>query len=359
VKLSHAISSDTFQDLVNIASGAFAPLKGFMTAFQYRSVLDSFQLAHGQPWPMPITLDVDKDTFAKAHRFSRLHLTREGHHAGVLEIEDCFSVNAREDCLKIFQTADPRHPGVCRELQRSPCRVGGRIVLAESECASGPGSPRQVKEVFAARGWRTVVGFQTRNPIHRAHEHLIRTALEVFDAVFINPISGWKKPGDFSDEAVRRGYQVMLETFLPAGRIHFEGLKTCMRYAGPREALFHALIRRNLGCTHFIIGRDHAGVGAYYGVYDAQQLARRMAARQPLGIELLLLKEPFHCLRCNQVVTESTCPHSATHKLEISGSIIRDNLRHRLRPDSRLMREEVADALLQLGPKMFVQENSP
>jgi sulfate adenylyltransferase len=355
MKLTVSLSSDLAQDAINIGSGLFFPVQGFMTAAQYGNVLENYCLGPGQPWPMPITLDVDRETFFKASRSGRVFLASGGTPLGHMEVEDCFTVNPLEDCGKIFNTDDAAHPGVQRELLRSPYRLGGKITIARSEWLGGSGNPELTREMFAQRGWQTVAGFQTRNPIHRAHEHLLRTCMEMFDGVFINPTVGWKKAGDFSEEAVRRAYQVMLDGYFPKERVCFLGLETSMRYAGPREAVFHALIRRNAGCTHFIIGRDHAGVGHYYGTYEAHELARRLATEQKLGIELLLLKEPFYCLRCEQVVSEHHCAHAASHKVEISGSIIRENLRQGLRPDPRLMREEVAEAILALGREMFVQ----
>jgi sulfate adenylyltransferase len=356
MKFTIPLSAELLQDVINIGTGLFSPLNGFMTSVQYVNVLERFCLEPGRPWPMPITLDVDRETFLRAKQAGRVFLSAGERQVGAMEIEDCFTVDLRKDCLHLFKTDDPRHPGVCRELRRSPCRIGGKINLFPSAVLNGYVTADQSRELFRRLGWQTVVGFQTRNPIHRAHEHLLRTALEMFDAVFINPTLGWKKAGDFSDEAVRRACKVMVDSYFPKHRVHFDWLRTSMRYAGPREALFHALIRRNAGCTHFIIGRDHAGVGRYYGTYEAQDLARRIASEYDLGIQLLLLKEPFYCLRCEQVVTELNCAHSETHKLEISGSIIRENLRNGVSPDERLMRKEVAAAILELGKGIFVQE---
>ena len=210
-------------------------------------------------------------------------------------------------------------------------------------------SPSNTKTVFSTKGFHTVCGFQTSNVIHRAHEYLQRTALEICDGLFINPIIGWKKIGDFTENAVMVGYKKMIEEFYPAQRIHFEGLRTQMRYAGPREAIFHAIIRRNLGCTHFIIGRDHAGVGNFYSLYAAHELARKIEARGNLGIKLLLLHGPYYCYKCGQVVTDKTCGHDEIYHVAISGTKIRECFKRGDIPDENFMRPEISQAILALG----------
>ena len=214
--------------------------------------------------------------------------------------------------------------------------------------------PEETKIFFKEKGWNTIVGFQTRNPIHKAHEHIQRLGLEVCDGLFINPITGWKKKGDFTQEAVIAAYSEMMKAFYPADRVYMAGLKTQMRYAGPREAIFHAIIRRNLGCTHFIIGRDHAGVSGYYGAYDAHDLARKLSTEHDLGIELLLTREPYYCKKCKQVVTDKPCSHYATDRVEISGTIIRKYIADGNIPDEIMMRQEIFDAILGCG-KVFIE----
>jgi sulfate adenylyltransferase len=204
-------------------------------------------------------------------------------------------------------------------------------------------------------GWETIAGFQTRNPIHNAHEHLQRLALDLCDALFINPIVGWKKIGDFTEEAVLVAYRKMIDEFYPQDRIYFAGLKTQMRYAGPREAIFHAIIRKNLGCTHFIIGRDHAGVGGYYGPYDAHVLAKELMEKYDLGINLLLFNEPYYCTKCGFVVSNKTCAHEKTHRVEISGTRIRKCMNDGEIPESILMRPEISKELLKLKT-IFIEE---
>jgi sulfate adenylyltransferase len=191
-----------------------------------------------------------------------------------------------------------------------------------------------------------VVGFQTRNPVHAAHEYLQRRGLDICDGLFINPSVGWKKKGDFSQEAIEKAYACMIKEFYPKNRVHMEGLKIFFRYAGPREAIFHALIRRNLGCTHFIIGRDHAGVGNYYGTYEAQELALKLSRSKDMGITLLLFKEPYFCKRCGTIVTEKHCSHRGKDIVYISGTLIRDMLGKGKYPDSIYMRPEITGLCL-------------
>lgn len=356
MKLSFELPAELLDDFVNLSTGLFAPLAGFMNSREHRSVLDAMELPGGEVWTLPVTLDVDRATFLKATRSGQLFLTHKGELAGLVRIEDCYVIDPEETCFKVFKTAEPAHPGAAKELRRSPYRVAGPVELLNPSFLRGHLHPGQTSGLFAARGWRTVAGFQTRNPIHRAHEFQQSLALEICDGLFINPIAGWKKPGDFSEKAVRAAYERMLRHHYPKGRVHFESLRTPMRYAGPREAIFHALIRRNAGCTHFIIGRDHAGVGQYYGTYEAHDLARSLTKEKHLGICLLLFKEPFYCRECETVVNEDLCSHGDFHKLEISGSAIRQRIADGKTPDPRIMRPDIADAILACGNEMFVKE---
>lgn len=355
MKLNFELNADQFQDLVNISSGLFKPLDGFMGSADYRAVVERMELADGSVWTLPVTLDVDAETFKRAAGADRVWLRHQGEEVGRLEIEDCYVVDREADAERVYQTASREHPGVNKELNRSEHRIGGRTALAKPELLLGGLDPARLREQFRQNGWRTVVGFQTRNPIHRAHEHLQRIGLEVCDGLFINPLVGWKAAGEFSEKAVLAAYQVMVKSYFPPSRVHLEGLRTPMRYGGPREAIFHALIRRNTGCTHFIIGRDHAGVGDFYGRYEAHELAGELMRKKDLGISLLLLKEPYYCFRCEQVVTEKTCAHSGADRMEISGTLIRKLLRKGLMPDGQVMRKPVVEAILALGKEMFIK----
>ena len=348
-----AINEETLQDVINIEMGLLAPLRGFMGKEDTRSVVDSCRLQNGEVFPIPVTLDVPEETARALRPGETLGLTSGGRTVAEIDVESVFELTP-EDIAAVFLTSETAHPGVKKELERSPWRVGGPVRLLDRSLLEGALRPEETKRAFAERGWKTVVGFQTRNPVHKAHEHLQRAGLELCDGLFINPITGWKKKGDFTQEAVMAGYRAMIDNFYPKGRVYIAGLKTQMRYAGPREAVFHAIIRRNLGCTHFIIGRDHAGVGGYYGAYDAHALARRLAAENDLGIELLLMREPYYCSICGQVVTDKHCGHYDTGRVEISGTIIRKYLSEGHIPDELMMRKEVFHAILACG-QIFIE----
>ncbi|WP_295749307.1 sulfate adenylyltransferase [uncultured Oscillibacter sp.] len=340
------INEETLQDVINIASGVLAPLTGFLGAEDFRSVVDHCRLKDGQVFPLPVTLDLPKEQYESAEPGSVLSLSFQGKIAAELEIESRFLFQ-ESDLKAVFRTLDDAHPGVHKERERSPYRVGGRVTLLDPALLNGALRPEETRRVFTEKGWNTVVGFQTRNPIHKAHEHIQRIGLEVCDGLFINPLVGWKKKGDFTEEAVMAAYRKMAKEFYPAGRVHIAGLKTQMRYAGPREAVFHGIIRRNLGCTHFIIGRDHAGVGGYYGPYDAHALAREL--EPDLGIRLLLTREPYYCKKCGQIVTDKHCAHYDTDRLEISGTIIRRYIQDGFIPDELMLRREIFQAILDCG----------
>lgn len=353
MKLICALSEETLQDVINISSGLFSPLQGFMTSRDYHGVVEHMRLADNAVWTIPLTLDVNQMTYLKAKSSDRLYLTYQGKELGFVEIADCYEVNLREDARKIFKTDESNHPGVKKELSRSTYRIGGKITVMDTSLQDNSLRPEQTREIIVRNKWQTVVGFHTRNAPHRAHEHLQRIGLQLCDGLFISPFLGWKKDSDFSDEAIISAYQALITNYYPASRVFLAGLKISMRYAGPREAIFHALIRKNMGCTHFIIGRDHAGVGSYYGKYEAQELAAEITSKEDLGIKLLLLKEPYFCSRCNQIVSEKDCGHGDKYKVDISGTYIRDMLRQGKIPDERFLRPEVASAILSLGERMF------
>ena len=356
MKLVVSINEETLQDCINFSTGLFSPLKGFMNSSDYHSVVDNMCLSNNEVWTIPLTFDVDDETFVQAAKVDELTLVYKQVEVGTLEVEDCFKVDLDKDLLRIFKTRDDAHPGVKKERQRHIYRIGGKVNLSNTDFLAGALNPTSTKAYFKEKGWKTVAGFQTRNPVHKAHEHLQRIALELCDGLFINPLIGWKKKGDFSSAAVKNGYQAMLEHYYRGLNVYYDELKTPMRYAGPREAIFHAIIRRNLGCTHFIIGRDHAGVGDYYGKYEAQELAKEIMANNDLGIELLLLSEPFYCHKCGQIVSDKTCAHDEEHIEKISGTKIRGMLSQDKRPSDILMRKEVADSIIALHEDKFIRD---
>jgi sulfate adenylyltransferase len=354
--LFHEINENILQDIVALHTGLYAPLDGFMTSLDYHRVVDDMKLSDGTVWTLPITLDVGHDIFLKALDVERLYLRFKGKEVGFVEVSDCFKIDLKKNTKIIYKTNDPAHPGVAMELDRSEFRVAGKAIITNESVLKKALIPKKIRMLFSERGWKTIVGFQTRNPIHKAHEHLQRVGLDLCDGIFINPLVGWKRNGDFTEQSVMKAYECMIENYYPRDRVYLTGLKTYMRYAGPREAIFHAILRKNMGCTHFIIGRDHAGVGSFYGIYDAHELARKINQEQDLGIELMLLKEPFFCEKCDQIVSAKHCGHDEIHRIAVSGTKMRENLKNNKRPDARFMRPEITDTLLSMKDSMFIKE---
>jgi sulfate adenylyltransferase len=352
--MRYEINKELLQDLINIETGLFYPLNGFMDSKDYRRVVDNLTLFDGTIWTIPITFDIDEESFKKAIDYKEITLTYHQKDVAKLYIEDFYRIE-KDDIKKIYKTEDLKHPGVKKENKKSEFRIGGRTELLDKGLLKEEGvlNPKKIKEYFKKRGWESIVGFQTRNVVHRAHEYLQRVGLEFCDALFINPLVGWKKKGDFSEKAIEIGYKKMIDIYYDGLNIYYATLKTPMRYAGPREAIFHAIIRKNLGCTHFIIGRDHAGVGGYYGKYEAHSLAKEINKKGDLGIELLLLKEPYYCNVCEQVVSENCCSHKDI--LKISGTKIREILSKGEIPDIFLMRKEISKEIIKLKEEIFIQ----
>lgn len=349
-----------YLELEKIGVGAFAPLRGFMDAREFRSVVDELHLPGGEPFPLPVVLDVSPEDATRVRRANRVALAYGGAVVGEMEPLDVFQVDRATAAEQLFGMTSTAHPGVAHFFRMAPWFVGGTVRLVQRvhfEFSAYELSPQETQRLFAERGWRTVVGFQTRNVPHRAHEHLHRLGLEIADGLFIQPLVGARKRGDFTPEAILAGYRVLIEQFYPAERVVLGILSTYMRYAGPREAIFHAIIRRNYGCTHFIVGRDHGGVGGLYGKYDAHELARRFDGR--LGIEILPMAGPFHCGRCGGTATERTCGHRRTAPevvREINASDVRRMLAEGVAPPPELMRSEVLAGLA--GIPLFIEEDA-
>jgi sulfate adenylyltransferase len=304
-----------------------------------------------------VVLDVSAAEASRMRGRPSVDLTYQNTKVGTIEPASIFNWDRAQTAHRVFGVETRNHPGVQRMLDSNEYLVGGPVTLAEAGrrfLFEDELSPARTREMFAECGWTTVAGFQTRNVPHRAHEYLQRVALEICDGLFIQPLVGLKKEGDYTPEAILLGYKALIGQFLPRERVVLGVLSTAMRYAGPREALFHALIRRNYGCTHFIVGRDHAGVGSYYGKYDSQDMAKRYAAE--LGIEILALHGPLHCRRCDSIVTDKTCQHVAgdpAATTEISGTMMRQLLRDAATPRPELMRPEVVAAIQ--GTQLFVE----
>jgi sulfate adenylyltransferase len=355
------LSRDQFLDLQKIGIGAFAPLSGFMNEDDFASVVATMRLRNGVLFSMPVYLDVSPEIARHVQGRPRVTLTFDGTAVGEVAPESVFPWDRAAVARQVFGVDSPRHPGVAKMLADREWLVGGRVTLLDAGhrfLFDDELSPAETKAVFAERRWATVAGFQTRNVPHRAHEYLQRVALELCDGLFIQPLLGRKKAGDYTPEAIMQGYRSLVGGFLPSARVVLGVLSTAMRYAGPREALFHAIIRRNYGCTHFVIGRNHAGVGDFYGTYDAHALAKQFAGE--LGIAILALHGPFYCDRCGSIATDQTCDHARTNPsavTEISGTLMRRLLSGSERPRPELMRPEVVASIAHT--RMFVEEDEP
>lgn len=349
-----------YLELEKLALGAFSPLTGFMNEDDYTSVIETMRLPNGAPFPLPIVLDVEADTAKQAFQLGQIHLAFKGQVVGTLTPESYYPKDINGVTEKIFGTNSEQHPGVKNFMLMKPWLLGGTIKLdhrMQFEHSDFELTPQETKALFKSHGWKKITGFQTRNIPHRAHEYLQRIALEISDGLFIQPLVGQKKAGDFTSRAVLAGYEALIQNHFPKNRVAIGVLSTAMRYAGPREAIFHALIRRNYGCTHFIVGRDHAGVGNFYGLYSAQNLAKSF--EEELGIEILALSGPFFSHRTEGIATERSVPENLIGTddiVEISGTLIRQVLSGGKEPDPRLIRPTVVDALR--GLDLFIKEDN-
>jgi sulfate adenylyltransferase len=337
-------------DLEMLASGAFSPLTGFMGEADYVRSRDEMRLGAGVPWSIPITLGVAQAEARALRAGQEAALTdSDGRRLALLRLDEIFPVDRAREAEAVFGTADPAHPGAKNVLSMPPwCLAGPVTVFAEI-----PGrtfleyrlAPRQTRAAFAARGWRKVVAFQTRNPTHRAHEYIQKAALEICDGLLLHPLVGETK-GDDVPAAVRmETYKVLLELYYPKDRAMLAVMPAHMRYGGPREAILHAIVRRNYGCTHFIVGRDHAGVGNYYGTYDAQKIFARFTPDE-IGITPLTFENTFYCRRCGAMASYKTCPHQDADRLLLSGTKVREMLRRGEAPPPEFTRPEIAAILV-------------
>jgi sulfate adenylyltransferase len=343
------LSDRSISDLQMIAIGAFSPLKGFMVEADYRSVVKEMRLSNGLPWSIPITLSVSE---AVADTLTEGALVRldspAGEFAGILELAEKYRYSKEEEALNVYRTDDLKHPGVQVVDQSGPVKLAGEVWLLERELdvrfPQYQIDPAKSRILFKEKGWKTIVGFQTRNPIHRAHEYIQKCALETVDGLFLHPLVGTTKDDDIPADVRMRCYEILLDKYYPKDRVILAINPAAMRYAGPREAIFHALIRKNYGCTHFIVGRDHAGVGDYYGTFDAQHIFDEFEPSE-LGIVPMKFEHAFYCKVTEQMGTTKTSPSTPEQRVHLSGTKVREMLRAGKLPPPQFSRPEVAAEL--------------
>jgi sulfate adenylyltransferase len=337
-------------DLELLAIGAVSPNRGFMTKADYESVITEMRLANGLPWSLPINLPATADEAEAARGADRVAITYEGRPIAIVDVDDVYAFDAAREGELTYKTTDPAHPGVAYLNELPNNYIGGDVTVLENvfagEFANYRLTPMQLRERIAQEGWRTVVAFQTRNPIHRAHEYLTKVALEIVDGLVIHPLVGGTKGDDIPAEVRMKCYEVLMANYYPKDRVVLSVFPAAMRYGGPREAIWHALLRKNYGMTHFIVGRDHAGVGNYYGTYEAQEMFERFEPGE-LGIWPLKFEHSFFCRECEGMASNKTCPHDKASHVHLSGTQVREMLANGQEPPHEFSRPEVARILIE------------
>ena len=350
------ISADLANDVENIADGIFSPLEGFLNQQDFESVVSKGRLANGIAWTMPTVLDVDDDTGKKMKEAGNVLLKNpEGTGIAILHVEDVYSYDKQATVNGVYGTNDESHPGVAKTNSMNDFLVGGKIDYIqrqnETEIRKHRMTPSQTRELFEKAGWKTIVAFQTRNPPHVAHEMLQKNAITTRDGVFVNPLIGKKKSGDFKDEIIVKAYETMIENYYPQAKCQLATLHTEMKYAGPKEAIHHAIMRQNYGCTHIIIGRDHAGVGKFYDPFAAHKI---FDDYPELEIEPIFFPAFFYCKKCLTFTNPNVCPHDADDREQISGTKLREMIQNGEAPSEFILRPEVAKVIIDFD-KPFVE----
>ena len=335
-------------DLALLANGAYSPLTGFVNSRDYHSILERNRLASGEVWTIPIELSVGSGRDYQAGEEIAL-VSNEDQLLGVLRVEEIFERSKKKEAVAVFGASDHNHPGVEYLSKKGDWLLAGKIKAVVRKVSGFPEhelTPRQMRNEFEKRGWKTIVAFQTRNPIHRAHEYLQKVALEMVDGLLVHPLVGFTKPGDIPAGVRMECYRTLLQEYYPADRVMLSVFPAAMRYAGPKEAVFHALVRKNYGCTHFIVGRDHAGVGNYYDTYDAQNIFDNFSDAE-IGIKILKFENTFYCKRCGNMASGKTCPHQGEDRVFLSGTKVRELLREGFNLPPEFTRAEVSQVLME------------
>jgi sulfate adenylyltransferase len=344
------LSERNVSDLECIATGIYSPLTGFVTEQEYKSIVDTMHLLNGLAFSIPITLQVSEEVAKTIRANSEIALAADGNILAIMTVTDKYQPDQNAEATKVYRTDDEKHPGVAAMREAGPIYLGGPIsVVAPLPANAFPDyyfSPEKTRAMFAEKGWHTVVAFQTRNPIHRAHEYITKIALEGVDGLFINPLVGATKSDDIPADVRMHCYQVLLDNYYAKNRVHLGVYPAAMRYAGPREAILHALSRQNYGCSHFIVGRDHAGVGNYYGTYDAQQIFDDLS-QGSLAITPLKFENSFYCKRTKQMATDKTTSSTPEERVSLSGTKVREMLGNGQIPPEEFSRPEVAKILIE------------
>jgi sulfate adenylyltransferase len=353
---SFEVLSDIRNDAENIATGVFSPLEGFMIQEDFLNVLKEGRLSNSIPWTMPIILDTEKEIAKQMKELGVVVLCSHGEKFGIMNVAEIYGYEKKNVANAVYGTTDVNHPGVNRLYEMKEFLVGGGVEIfhlkENDEIQKFRMHPAETRSEIVKRGWKTVVGFQTRNVPHVAHEMLQKAALNIYDGLFVNPLIGKKKIGDFTDSLIINAYESLIMNYFPKNRVLFSTIHTTMRYAGPREAIHHAIMRKNLGCTHFIVGRDHAGVGNYYPPFAAQEIFNEYP---DLDIIPVIFPSFYFCKKCISYANEKTCPHGVESKEELSGTMIRQMVNSGKIPEKHLMRPEISELILK-SEKPFVVE---